>query len=218
MGKSGDVVARFYGRFGANDLEGAFACFAPECIAVGLSGPLDNSAHHAAALALKKAMPDCHMELVRILEMDDQIYMTGRFKGTHTSDLSTPLGPVAASGKGLDLLFVDYFRVANERSSHRELRGQPPARPHSAVRIPADLGWSRRQCHGTLGVDCNGRECEVVRDRLGMMIQLGAVRQSNGANLSDPRAHRRGASMDSSEDLGGLQRQRARVSGCSAVE
>jgi predicted ester cyclase len=84
---------------------------------------------------LKKAMPDCHMELVRILEMDDEIYVTGRFKGTHTGDISTPLGPVAASGKELDLLFVDYFRVANEKIV----------------------------------------ECEVVRDRLGMMIQLGAV-------------------------------------------
>jgi predicted ester cyclase len=96
---------------------------------------LDNPAHHAAALALKKAMPDCHMEVVRILEMDDPIYVTGRFKGTHTGDLSTPLGPVAASGKALDLLFVDYFRVANGKIV----------------------------------------ECEVVRDPLGMMIQLGAV-------------------------------------------
>ena len=41
--------------------------------------------------------------------MDDEIYVTGRFKGTHTGDLYTPLSPVAASGKGLDLLFVDYF-------------------------------------------------------------------------------------------------------------
>ena len=117
MGKTRDVVVRFYERFGANDLDGAFACFALECIAVGLSGPLDNSAHHAAALAVKKAIPDCHMELVRILEMDDENYVTGRFEGTHTGDLSTPLGPVAASGKGLDLLFVDYFRVQTKRSS-----------------------------------------------------------------------------------------------------
>jgi hypothetical protein len=47
--------------------------------------------------------------------MDDEIYVTGRFKGTHTGDLSTPLGPVPASGKELDLLFVDYFRVTNEK-------------------------------------------------------------------------------------------------------
>jgi predicted ester cyclase len=135
MGKTRDVVERFYECFGANDLDGAFACFAPECIAVGLSGPLDNSAHHAAAVALKNAMPDCHMELVRILEMDDEIYVTGRFKGTHTGDLYTPLGPLPVSAKELDLLFVDYFRVANEKIV----------------------------------------DCEVVRDRLGMMIQLGAI-------------------------------------------
>jgi SnoaL-like domain len=73
MGKTRDVVERFYERFGADDLDGAFAYFAPGCIAVGLSGPLDNSAHHAAASALKKAMPDCHMELVRILEIDDDV-------------------------------------------------------------------------------------------------------------------------------------------------
>jgi ketosteroid isomerase-like protein len=30
MGKARDVVERFYERFGANDLDGAFACFAPE--------------------------------------------------------------------------------------------------------------------------------------------------------------------------------------------
>ena len=65
--------------------------------------------------------------------------MTGRFRGTHTGDLYTPLGPVAASGKELDLLFVDYFRVANEKIV----------------------------------------ECEVVRDRLGMLVQLGAVPQTN---------------------------------------
>ena len=61
--------------------------------------------------------------------------MTGRFKGTHTGNLYTPLGPVAASGKELDLLFVDYFRVTSEKIV----------------------------------------ECEVVRHRLGMMIQLGAI-------------------------------------------
>jgi len=57
MGETRDVIEPL-GAFGANDLDGVFACFAPECIAVGLSRPLDNSAHHAAAVALKKAMPD----------------------------------------------------------------------------------------------------------------------------------------------------------------
>ena len=135
MGKPSDVVRRFFERFGANDLAGAFACFAPECVTVGLTGPLDNAAHHAAAVSLKKALPDGHMDLVRILEAGDEVYVTGRFRGTHTGRLETPFGPVAPSGRELDLLFVDYYRV----------------------------------------VDGKIVECEVVRDRLGMLIQLGAV-------------------------------------------
>lgn len=128
-------MERFYERFGANDLDAAFACFAPDCVAIGLSGPMNNEAHEAAAHVLKNAMPDCRMELIRTLESADQIYVTGRFKGTHENDLPTPLGTIVASGKTLDLLFVDYFRVVNGKIV----------------------------------------ECEVVRDRLGMMIQLGAA-------------------------------------------
>jgi ketosteroid isomerase-like protein len=135
MGEATEVVERFYERFGAGDLAGAFECFAPECVAVGLSGPLNNDAHHAAARNLKDAMPDCHMESVRTLESGEEIYVTGRFKGTHRNDLATPLGTIVATGKTLDLLFVDYFRVRNGKIV----------------------------------------ECEVVRDRLGMMIQLGAI-------------------------------------------
>ena len=82
----------------------AFACFAARLHRDRIVWAARQLAHHAAALALKEAMPDCHMELVRIFEMDDEIYVTGRFNGIHTGDLFTPLGPVAASGKGLDLL------------------------------------------------------------------------------------------------------------------
>jgi ketosteroid isomerase-like protein len=133
MGEAREVVERFYERFGAGDLSGAFACFAPDCIAVGLSGPMNNEQHEAAARLLKNALPDSHMELVRTLEAGDEIYVTGRFKGTHKNDLATPLGTIVAAGKDLDLLFVDYFRVADGKIV----------------------------------------ECEVVRDRLGMIAQLG---------------------------------------------
>ena len=72
------------------------------------------------------------VELIRVLESGDEIYVTGRFKRTHRHDLATPLGRIAASGKSLDLLFVDYFRVR----------------------------------HGKI------IECEAVRDRLDMILQL----------------------------------------------
>jgi predicted ester cyclase len=113
MGEARDVAERFFERFGAGDITGAMACFAPECISLTPSGALNNAKHGAAAQALKKALPDGRMELIRVLESGDEVYVTGRFKGTHENDLATPLGTIPASGNTLDLLFVDYFRVAN---------------------------------------------------------------------------------------------------------
>jgi predicted ester cyclase len=135
MGETREVAERFFERFGAGDIAGAMACFAPECISLTPAGPVDNAKHRAAAQALKNALPDSRMELIRVLESGDEIYVTGRFKGTHENDLATPLGTIPASGKPLDLLFVDYFRVANGKIV----------------------------------------ECEAVRDRLGMIAQLGGI-------------------------------------------
>lgn len=113
MGQAREVAERFFERFGAGDIDGAMACFAPECISLTPAGRVNNAKHGAAAQALKNALPDSRMELIRVLESGDEIYVTGRFKGTHENDLATPLGTLPASGKTLDLLFVDYFRVVN---------------------------------------------------------------------------------------------------------
>lgn len=133
MGEAREVAERFFERFGTGDIDGAMACFAPQCIAITPAGPMDNTKHGAAAQALKHALPDSRMELIRVVESGDQVYVTGRFKGTHLGDLATPLGTISPSGQTLDLLFVDYFRVANGKIV----------------------------------------ECEAVRDRLGMILQLG---------------------------------------------
>lgn len=135
MGETREVAERFFERFGAGDIAGAMACFAPECISLTPAGAVDNAKHRAAAQALKNALPDSRMELIRVLEAGDEIYVTGRFKGTHENNLATPLGTIPASGKALDLLFVDYFRVANGKII----------------------------------------ECEAVRDRLDMIVQLGGI-------------------------------------------
>jgi ketosteroid isomerase-like protein len=135
MGEARDVAERFFDRFGAGDITGAMECFAPDCISVTPSGALNNARHGAAAAALKAALPDSHMELTRVLESGEEVYVTGRFKGTHQNDLATPLGTIVGSGRKLDLLFVDYFRVRGGKIV----------------------------------------ECEAVRDRLGMILQLGPV-------------------------------------------
>ncbi len=135
MGEAREVAERFFERFGAGDIAGAMACFAPDCVSITPTGALNNARHGAAARALKQALPDSRMELIRVLEWGDEIYVTGRFKGTHENDLATPVGTIRRSGNTLDLLFVDYFRVANGKIV----------------------------------------ECEAVRDRLDMIIQLGGI-------------------------------------------
>jgi ketosteroid isomerase-like protein len=128
------VAERFFERFGANDIDGAIALFASDCISVTPTGLLTNAKHHSAARGLKRALPDSFMELLRVIEVGDEVYVTGRFKGTHTGDLVTPAGTLAASDRSLDLFFIDYFRVVG---------GQIVA-------------------------------CEAARDRLDMILQLGA--------------------------------------------
>jgi hypothetical protein len=58
MGEARNVVERFYQQFGAGDMTEAFACFAPECIALTPSGALNNEQHEAVARLLKHAIPD----------------------------------------------------------------------------------------------------------------------------------------------------------------
>ena len=77
------------------------------------SGALNNEKHEAVARNLKHAIPDGHMEILHTLESRGQIFVTGRFKGTHRNDLSTPFGTIVASNNALDLFFTDYFRVAS---------------------------------------------------------------------------------------------------------
>ncbi len=121
MGHARDVAERFYERFGAGDFEGVTGIFGPGCVTVTPAGSFDPTQHEAFARAFKNAMPDGHMELVRQVEGGNEVYITGRFKGTHSGDLVTPQGTLPASGNELDLPFSDYFRVEDGKIVEHEV-------------------------------------------------------------------------------------------------
>ena len=116
-----DLAERFYECFSASDHEGGSALFEPDCVTITPSGNFDVTDHEAFGRAFKAALPDAHMELVRAVEADDEVYITGRFKGTHQGDLVSPQGTIPASGKSLDVPFADYFRVSGGKITEHEV-------------------------------------------------------------------------------------------------
>lgn len=112
MGTTLDTARRYYDRFAAGDFAGLTALFAPECATVTPAGTMSAGEHEAFGRAFKDALPDAHMEVVKAVEAGPEVFVAGRFVGTHTGDLVTPQGTVPASGNALDLPFADYYRVA----------------------------------------------------------------------------------------------------------
>jgi steroid delta-isomerase-like uncharacterized protein len=121
MGATRDVVEQFYKRFEAGDMAAATEMFTDDCVTVTPAGALSNAEHEAFGNAFKSAMPDGRMEVVRVVESGDEIYVSGRLQGTHENELVTAQGTIPASGNAVDLPFADYFRVADGRIAEHEV-------------------------------------------------------------------------------------------------
>lgn len=106
-----DVAERYYERFAAGDLEGAASLFADGCPTVTPAGTFDPAEHAEFSRAFRAALPDARMEVVAAVESGDEIFLIGRFRGTHRGDLVSPQGTLPASGNAIDVRFADYFRV-----------------------------------------------------------------------------------------------------------
>jgi steroid delta-isomerase-like uncharacterized protein len=113
MGDAQTVVQNYYDCFAGGDFVAAKALYADDCVIVTPNGTIDNAGHEAMGRAFRAAFPDSHMEVVRAVEADGEVYVSGFFKGTHTGELVGPGGAVPASGNALSLPFTDYFRVAD---------------------------------------------------------------------------------------------------------
>jgi steroid delta-isomerase-like uncharacterized protein len=112
MGAAMELVERFYANVGTGDFAALTACFAPDCRTETPAGAMLPAEHEGFIRAFKAALPDAHMHVVKAVEAGDEVFVEGRFRGTHTADLVTPQGTLPASGRALDLPYADYFRVA----------------------------------------------------------------------------------------------------------
>lgn len=111
MGAALDTARRFYEAMAAGNFAGLTDCFSADCLTVTPAGAMNPAEHEAFGRAFKAALPDAHMEIEKAVEAGPEVFIAGRFRGTHTGDLVTQQGTLPASGKPLDLPYADYFRV-----------------------------------------------------------------------------------------------------------
>ena len=113
MGEALTAAQGFYDAFATAEVSNWIGLFSDDCRTVTPAGAFDKAGHEALGKAFHDAFPDAHMEVARTLEAGDEVYITGRFKGTHTGDLNSPDGTIPASGRSIDFAYVDYFRVVD---------------------------------------------------------------------------------------------------------
>ena len=114
MGQAKDALQEFYRLFGAGRIAETAALFDPSCITQFPTGPLNAAEHEQVAQAFKSGFPDSTMTVEHAVESGHEVVIVGRYTGTHTGDLHSPDGTIPATGRPLDLQFMDYARVGGD--------------------------------------------------------------------------------------------------------
>ena len=112
MGKALYAVNRFYSLFADGKMDAADELFADDCRFVMPTGPMSKAEHRALGDGFKAGFPDSHMVVEHALDAGDEVFVEGRYLGTHTGPLQSPQGTIPATGNKIELRFADYFRVA----------------------------------------------------------------------------------------------------------
>jgi ketosteroid isomerase-like protein len=112
MGAALDLVREFFDAFAVDDIDRADAVFDDGCAFVMPMGPMTKPEHRMMGMSFKAGLPDSHMEIDHAVDNGDEVFIEGRFVGTHTGDLPGPDGSsLPASGNKLELRFADYFKA-----------------------------------------------------------------------------------------------------------
>ena len=128
MGAALDVVKEFFETFAEGDVDGTDAFFDDACAFVMPLGPMTKAEHKMMGLGFKAALPDSHMEIDHVVDNGDEVFLEGRFVGTHTGDLPAPDGStLPASGNKLELRSSHGTVVAMSQTALDSLSAQQRA-------------------------------------------------------------------------------------------
>ena len=83
MGAALDVVTRFFDDFARGDMDAADELFADDCQFTMPNGSLNKAEHRAMGEAFKAGLSDSHMVIDHAVDGGDEVFLEGRFVGTH---------------------------------------------------------------------------------------------------------------------------------------
>jgi ketosteroid isomerase-like protein len=111
MGEALELAKTYYDAFARGDLDAADAVYDDGCTFDLPVGTLSKAEHRGMSAGFRAAFPDAHMEIDRVLDLGPEVFVEGRFVGTHFGDLVSPDGTIPATGNHLDLRFAEYYRA-----------------------------------------------------------------------------------------------------------
>ena len=112
MTEPSTVVQSFYDRWAAGQMDELRPLFnEEEALIVTPAGTLNVDAHEQMGRAFMSAFPDSHMDVSRMVTVGDDVWVTGRFKGTQTGDLAGEQGTIPASGNAIDIPYAEVFTI-----------------------------------------------------------------------------------------------------------
>ena len=116
MGEAKRLVQHLYDCFAAGDFDRAAACFDDNALATDPSvGTMTVDQYRAFGARLKQGLPDGRMVVDRMFEVGPNVVVEGRFVGTHTGPLSTPLGDkIPPTHNSVDLPFCSIFKYRDD--------------------------------------------------------------------------------------------------------
>ena len=123
MGELESSVRLFYEHFGQGDMDAAASIYHDDVVTVepALGRATSVAEWRSYGEAFRRASPDAHMVLHRVLEDGEMVAVEATFAGTFTGPLASSEGEVPPSGEAFEIPFADFFQFRDGRVSEHHV-------------------------------------------------------------------------------------------------